>query len=232
MILEVLTSLSTWIYGTPAVAISAALLWGVVSVILSPCHLGSIPLVIGFVGAQSCGSKKKAALLSTVFSVGILATIALLGIFTAMAGRMLGDIGHAGTWIGTAVFLLVGLLLLDLISLPQISLKNEDKYRGGSYPASFVMGLLFGTALGPCAFAFLMPVLGFVFGIASTNPLYATALITAYAIGHCGVIIIAGTSSVFAIELLNVNKKSHVFSMLRKVCGVLVLITGVWFFFK
>ena len=231
MILDIFTQLSNMIYATPAIALMGALLWGVVSVILSPCHLAGIPVVIGFVADRSGGSRRSAFVLSTIFSLGILATIALLGFVTALAGRMLGDIGPYGKWITGGVFLLVGLLLLDILQLPSFWSGSSERLRGGGKRASFVLGLLFGTALGPCAFAFIMPVLGLVFSIAATHPLYAAGLIGAYAIGHCGVIIAAGTSATMVNRIMKAEQRSHHLRMIRKVCGVLVIAAGLWMVF-
>jgi len=232
MILEIFTQLSTMIYATQAIALAGAVLWGIVSVILSPCHLASIPMVIGFVADRSRGSQKSAFVLSTIFSLGILVTIAVLGLLTALAGRMLGDIGPWGKWITGSVFLVVGLLLLDVVVVPQLGVGSQDTLRGGGKRASFVLGLLFGTALGPCAFAFIMPVLGVVFSIASTNPLYGAGLVAAYAIGHCGVIIAAGTSATLVNKIMKSESRSNALGILRKVCGVLVIGIGIWMFFK
>ena len=35
--------------GTPAIAMAASLVWGILSIVLSPCHLASIPLIVGFI---------------------------------------------------------------------------------------------------------------------------------------------------------------------------------------
>jgi len=36
--------------GTAAIALAAAFIWGILSILLSPCHLSSIPLIVGFIG--------------------------------------------------------------------------------------------------------------------------------------------------------------------------------------
>jgi cytochrome c-type biogenesis protein len=36
--------------------------------------------------------------------------------------------------------------------------------------AAFVLGLVFGVALGPCTFAYMAPMLGVTFRLASSNP--------------------------------------------------------------
>ena len=51
----------------------------------------------------------------------------------------------------------------------------------------------FGLALGPCTFAYMAPVLGVVFQTAQTNYLLAVIFLLAFGLGHCSVIVSAGT---------------------------------------
>ena len=49
---ELFTTLTHAVEGTPAIALAAAFIWGILSIVLSPCHLASIPLIVGFIGEQ------------------------------------------------------------------------------------------------------------------------------------------------------------------------------------
>lgn len=46
--------------GTLAIAIAASFTWGVLSIVLSPCHLASIPLIIGFISEEGLTTTKRA----------------------------------------------------------------------------------------------------------------------------------------------------------------------------
>lgn len=126
-------SLFTWLsqaLGSSApLALAAAFLWGVLSIVLSPCHLASIPLIVGFIDEQGRISTKRAFLLAALFASGILVTIALIGALTGLAGRMLGDIGPYGSYGVAVVFVIVGLHLLDVIALPFFSNARQPSYR-------------------------------------------------------------------------------------------------------
>ena len=104
--------------GTPLLAVSAAILWGILSIILSPCHLASIPLIVGFIDEQGRISTKRAFTISSLFAVGILLTIGIIGAITAAMGRMMGDVGGYGNYFVAAIFFLVGLHLLGVIPMP------------------------------------------------------------------------------------------------------------------
>ncbi|WP_353676528.1 cytochrome c biogenesis CcdA family protein [Rosettibacter primus] len=91
--------------------------WGVLSILLSPCHLSSIPLVISYITSQGKISLKRTFYISLIFAIGILITIAVIRIITASLGRLMGDIGATGNYLVAGIFFLVGLYLLDIIKL-------------------------------------------------------------------------------------------------------------------
>ena len=227
MLEQLFTTLTRAIEGGPAVALSAAFVWGILSIVLSPCHLASIPLIVGFIDEQGQISTKRAFQIALLFSLGILATIGLIGAITAAAGRMMGDVGAYGNYFVAAIFFLVGLHLLGVIPMPftgpgQVKMKQ----RGRS--AAFILGLLFGVALGPCTFAYMAPMLAVTFRMAAVRMAYGILLLLAYGIGHCAVIVLAGTFTETVQHYLNWNESSQGADILKKSCGVLVLLGGLW----
>lgn len=232
MIINIMTHLSNLLSDSPSFALYGAFLWGLISVLLSPCHLASIPLVMGFVNAGKAPSIKSAFIKSSIFSIGILFVMLIIGLITTYLGRMLGDLGNITNILGALLFLIVALLLADIIHLPQASLGNSDYFRNGSYISIFILGLLFGTVLGPCAFAFLMPVLGLVFNQADQNPIYAYSLLLAYGIGHSILIVLAGTTSGWVQKYSKANQKLSFVSILRKIIAILCFLIAIWFALK
>ena len=83
-------------------------------------------------------------------------------------------------------------------------------------------------ALGPCTFAYMAPMLGVVFRVASARLLFAVSLILAYAVGHCSVIVFAGTFTEVLQRYLNWNETSRGAVILKKACGILVIIGGIY----
>ena len=240
---ELFTNLSHAVEGAPLVALGAAAVWGVLSIVLSPCHLASLPLIVGFISGQRRATilvahSKEADKLeacptysafwtATLFSVGILITIAGIGAITAAAGRMMGDVGRWGNYFVAAIFFVVGLHLVGVIPMPwsgpgQVNMKSRGLL------AAFILGLVFGVALGPCTFAFMAPMLAVTFKLAKTNPFYGASLLLAYGVGHCAVIVLAGTFTEVVQRFLNWNEQSKGVTIVKAVCGVLVLLGGVW----
>ncbi|MFC2157081.1 cytochrome c biogenesis CcdA family protein [Acidobacteriota bacterium] len=206
---------------------AASFIWGICSVLLSPCHLTSIPLIIGYLSNQRELSAKKAFQMSTIFSVGILTSIAVIGGITAAAGRILGDLGKIGNYAVAIVFLVFGLHLLGILPLNFPGLSPVKSQRKG-YISIFSFGLVFGLALGPCTFAFMAPILGIVFNLTSQNLLYGLVLLSAFALGHCTVIIAAGTSTRLVQQITRWDERSKGITIIRKICGVLVVLGGIY----
>lgn len=224
---ELFTQLTQAVEGTWYIAVAASFIWGILSIILSPCHLASIPLIIGFIDEQGRMSTKRAFWISTLFSVGILITIGAIGAITAAAGRMMGDVGKYGNYFVALIFFVVGLHLLEVIPNPfsgpgQVGMKRKGML------AALILGLVFGIALGPCTFAYMAPMLGVTFKLASTNLTYGVLLLLVYGIGHCSVIVFAGTFTEVVQRYMNWNEKSKGAVILKKICGILVLLGGVW----
>jgi len=224
---DLFVSLTRAVEGSAGIALGAAAVWGVLSILLSPCHLASIPLIVGFISGQAGMTSRRAFATATVFSLGILITIAAIGAITAALGRMAGDLGGWVNYAVAAVFFVVGLYLLDVIPLNFAGVGNVGMQKRGML-AAFALGLIFGVALGPCTFAYMAPVLAATFKVASKQPFYAAGLLTAYGVGHCAVIAVAGGSAGAVQRYLNWSQASKGTATLKKVCGVLVLAGGLY----
>ena len=224
---QLFTNLSHAVEGAPLIALAAAVAWGVLSIILSPCHLASIPLIVGFISEQGQATTRRAFWTSTLFAVGILITIAAIGAITAEAGRMLGDVGRFGNYFVALIFFAVGLHLLGVIPMPWSGPGQVDMKRKGLL-AALILGLVFGIALGPCTFAYMAPMLGVTFKLSKSSPFYGAALLLAYGVGHCTVIVTAGTSTKLVQRFLNWNEQSKGLTVVKIVCGILVILGGVW----
>jgi len=77
----------------------------------------------------------------------------------------------------------------------------------------------------------MAPMLGITFRLAETHLLYGVFLLLVYGLGHCSVIIAAGTSAELVQQYLNWNEKSRGSIILKKICGVLVLLGGIYLLF-
>lgn len=227
MIEYLFTTLSSAVEGGPAVALSAAFAWGVLSILLSPCHLSSIPLIVGFIDEQGRISTKRAFSIALSFSLGLMISIGVIGLITALAGRMMGDVGKYGNYFVAGIFFLVGLHLFDIIPMPWSGPGNIGFKRKGIL-AAFILGFIFGIALGPCTFAYMAPILSITFQLSASQMWYGVLLLLFYTIGHCSVIVLAGTFTEVVQRYLNWNEQSKGPVIVKRVCGVLVILGGFY----
>jgi cytochrome c-type biogenesis protein len=231
MIENIFNVLTDLLYENSLFALSSSFLWGILSIILSPCHLTTIPLIIAYISKKSNLSVSKSMLISTIFAIGILASIAVIGGITLLLGRIMGDISEYGNYIIALVFFFFGLYLLDVFRIPWSGLKpKENSYQG--WFSSFLMGFIFGIGLGPCTFGFMAPVLGVVFEVSASDPALAGGLITAFAIGHCFVIALAGSFIKVVQKYLHWTESSKATTIIRRICGALVILGGLYLLLK
>jgi cytochrome c biogenesis protein CcdA len=191
----------------------------------SPCVLAAIPLVIGYVGGYSDGDRKKAAIYSFVFIIGLSITFTILG---AAASAMGSFLSFAGPWLylGLAVIAVaMGLQLMGLISIP-LPFQKTWQVKSRGLGGAFLLGLLTGTVSSPCA----TPVLAVILAYVSTQGdiLYGGALLFVYAVGHCALVFIAGLS-VGLTESIVSSKGVNSFSMYsKKFSGALLVVAGLY----
>jgi cytochrome c-type biogenesis protein len=74
----------------------------------------------------------------------------------------------------------------------------------------------------------MAPMLAITFRLASTSFLYGVFLLLAYGVGHCSVIVGAGTFSEAVQHYLNWKERSKGAVILKRACGFLVLVGGIW----
>jgi len=193
----------------------------------NPCVLAMIPLMIGFVGGtKEISGFKRALLFSLFFVLGLSLAFSVLGVLAGVTGRLLGDVGAFWRYIVVAVCLVMGVYLLEIfkIPLPQISVGNP-KLRG--LVGAFLMGILFGIVSTPCAVPILAVILVLI--ASKGNIIYGFGLLFSYGLGHCTLILVAGTSMGAAKSLLESKKLQRANFWLKKAAAVLIILVGVYF---
>lgn len=191
----------------------------------SPCVLAAIPLIIGYVGGYSEGNKKKAAIFSFVFVLGLSITFTLLGAAASVMGQFLGFMGR-WLYIGFAgIAILMGLQLMGIISLPLPFQKTRAvKTRG--LVGAFLLGMLTGTVSSPCA----TPVLAVILAYVSTqgDMVYGGSLLFVYALGHCALIFIAGLSIGFTESMVSSKGIRHFSLYSKRFSGAVLVAAGLY----
>ena len=227
MLESLLLTINEWIAGGTAIAGLGCFLWGIVSVLFSPCHLASIPLIVAYVGGQQRTLKpREAGFYSVAFTSGLFITIAVIGIICALLGRMLGDVGNYWQ-------ILIGLVLiwvaLGMLGVEKCSMSGSLLYRlnfRGPFGA-LGLGLAYGVLSGSCTFGFIAPILAII----TVQKQIATGIlfILLFAAGHCLPIVAAGSSTAAVKRVMENSAWQGAGHWFRKGAGVVIVLLGVYF---
>jgi cytochrome c-type biogenesis protein len=219
-----------WMGSGVGLAAVGCFLWGVVSVLFSPCHLASIPLIVGYVAGQDrLVEGRQAALYASLFTTGLFLTIAAIGVICALLGRMLGDVGPYWT-------IVVGLILLwvamDMLGVAKCSmggsLMGRFKLRGMG--GALVLGLAYGILSGSCTFGFIAPILAVI--TVQEKIMTGVLLIILFGLGHCIPIVIAGSSTAMVRRLMANASWQRGGTAFRRLAGVLIGLMGLYFMLR
>jgi cytochrome c-type biogenesis protein len=228
---ELIETLTTALSQSSFIAYPAAIAWGICSVLLSPCHLASIPIIIAYVNQQDARSARYAAGLSAMFALGVLITIILAGCAAVWAGHVIGGLGSVGNYIVCTVFIVVGLDMVGALSIPWFGSKKEKIKSKGALGA-LLLGLLLGFAAGPCTFAFLAPILAVTFHAATSNALLGITLIGLFGLGHSAVLVAVGTSAERAAHFARWNYETRTALKVKRILGTLLILAGLYLLYQ
>ena len=222
-----LVSAITSAFSQPSfLAFAAAFLWGILSVLLSPCHLGAIPLIVAYVNEGKRPGRGRALFLSFLFALGLLVMLAVVGVVTSVAGRLMGDIGEVAPIVIGVFLIICGLWLMDVPPFSKLSFSFSVKTERRGAWGVFSLGLIYGVILGPCSFAFLAPMMGFVFSAGRGEVAFGIFLMVFYALGHTLAIVAAGTFGDYVGQLLRKRGTGTAGTWFQRSCGLIVVIAG------
>ena len=213
--------------GGTAVAAVGCFTWGMISVLFSPCHLASIPLIVAYVGGQEKAlNPKQASVYSSSFTLGLFISIALIGIVCALLGRMLGDVGNFWQII-VGIFLIW--VALGMLGVKKYSMSGSLLYRLNlkGLSGALALGLTYGVLSGSCTFGFIAPILAII----TIQQQIATGIfyILLFAVGHCLPIVIAGSSTAAVRKLMENNAWQGTGNWFRRAAGIVIVLLGVYF---
>jgi cytochrome c-type biogenesis protein len=220
-------TINEWITGATYLAALGCFLWGMVSVLLSPCHMASIPLVVAYVAGQDQALKpRQAAQYAALFTAGLFITIAVIGVVCVLLGRMLGDVGNYWQ-------VIVGLVLvwvaLGMLGVEKCNLSGSRLHRLSvkGLRGAFILGLVYGVLSGSCTFGFIAPILAII--TVQQKVLTGIMLILLFALGHCIPIMIAGSSTAAVRRLTESEAWISSGGWFKKSAGVVIALLGIYF---
>lgn len=199
---------------------------------LTPCVYPMIPVTVTFIGGAAGGNRRRAISLSIVYVLGMAAVYASLGVAAALLGRTFGQFTRS-PWVYGSVGLVIvvfGIALLGWISIPvpgfAVGVQQRGATRGGWLGAA-LMGVAAGFVAAPCT----APVLGaLLFYIGSTrNVIWGGTLMLVFALGLGMLLMLLG---IFSGMLSSLPRAGVWMDWIKKIFGVGLLLTGLWFCYQ
>jgi len=213
--------------GNPWVAPLAAFGGGLLTA-ANPCVIAMVPLMIGYVAGHGTDAKRRVMhsfFLSVTFAIGLTIMFGILFLGTWAASSVL----RAGWWnyVAGGVCLVMGLHLLGVLHVP-IPAPSGVQPKQKGFLGALLLGLLFGLVSLPCAGPVLLALLAVV---PLKGPAFGVTLLVPYSLGHCGLVLIGGTSMGLVQRMADSKGWNRGMDILRGVAGVLIVGVGLWVLF-
>ncbi len=197
---------------------------------LGPCSLSLLPVTLaylaGFGGAPGPTVQQRPSLpwqRSLSFTAGIVAALVLLGVGSALLGRLYGSLPSQIPLLVAVVAVLMGLNLLGLLPIPLPAGPDPERWRR-LVPAPLgplAAGLAFGLASTPCTTPVLAVLLAWI--AQNGRPLTGMLLLISFGAGQVMPLLLAGTAAASLPALLGLRRVGQ---WIPPLSGVVLLTTG------
>lgn len=203
---------------------SGAFLWGMASVLLSPCGISIVPLVVSYITNTDTPTRSRAFLISCAFSLGIILNLSLVAFIMSSLGILLGGYERLLTLFAAIVFIIMGLHLTGIIHVPFFSLgSGGNGTESQNFRGAVMLGIVSGLAVGPCSIAYISPVISLAISQASAG------LILSYALGYSFVLVMAGTFAQAFTGYLQSERGEKILRTVNIFCGLALIAGGIYF---
>ena len=232
-------SLETWLYGVQQVAdgwvnqqllhltpvsVGILILAGLMTS-LTPCMLSMLPITLSYLGGYDSKTPGQSLVQALWFALGLASTLAALGVVATLIGQVYGQVGWPVSLVVSAVAIVMGLNLLEIVPLQFPSMAGIPWLERPNVPPpirAYGLGLTFGLVASPCS----TPVLATLLTWISTvhNPWLGGGLLLAYGLGYVSPLVMAGAMVGRVKQLLALRQWS---GWINPTSGVVLLIFGV-----
>ncbi|MDD3594085.1 MAG: cytochrome c biogenesis protein CcdA [Candidatus Gastranaerophilales bacterium] len=198
---------------------------------ISPCSIGLLPVVVGFIIGRDNEKKDFRSVIQIFFFIlGLALMLTLVGVFCALTGKIFGS--QSGPYWGlimASLIMIFGLNLLEIIEIPMpVFVKSLPQNRNNNlvlYP--LLIGFLFAFATTPCS----TPILAGILAYASVkgNIISAALMLFLFSIGQGSILVIAALFTSLFKKILQLNAVS---GYLIKASGVILVLASIYIYLK
>lgn len=136
---------------------------------LTPCVYPLIPITIGYFSQQSGSSTGRRVALSSLYVLGLAVTYSVLGVFSALSGKLFGAwLQHPGVLIFFAALMLI--MASSMFGAFELRVPQFISNRSGGQSGlggALLMGLLIGIVAAPCVGPFVISLIALVAALQS-----------------------------------------------------------------
>jgi cytochrome c-type biogenesis protein len=224
----------------PAVGLSGAFLAGLLS-FFSPCVLPLTPVYLAqLVGpsvwrtaradSKSTRLKRETLLHAAAFVGGLSLIFITLGATASALGAFFAGHAELLRQIGGVVLIVFGLYVAGILPIPWLDRERRFSLRFGqaSYPASFLVGMVFGLGWTPCVGPILAAILLLAAQAATLQ--YGVLLLAIYSLGLGIPFLALGVG--FETLAPRLKRLSPYLPLIERGTGVLLILLGVVIFFN
>jgi thiol:disulfide interchange protein DsbD len=165
---------------------------------LTPCIYPMIPITASVVGGGTIGApvpRRRAALLTGAYVLGLALTYAMLGLIAGMTGSLFGAVS-SNPWVMVAManlLVVFALMLVDVVPVPVPTrwlTAAATMQGGGRLAGTFAIGAASGLVAAPCGAPIMGAVLGWV-AATKSGPLGFLYLFV-FSLGMSAVLVMVG----------------------------------------
>jgi cytochrome c-type biogenesis protein len=204
----------------PLFLLAIAFLGGLVAS-LSPCIICLLPINLTYIGTRTITSRRDAFSKASLFVLGVVTTLSLLGLVSSFAGAVMVQYrGYIDVVVGIIIVVMGGSLLGWIrLPLPQ----TDFKVPTGAYG----FGLTFALVASPCSSPVLLAILSAA--AATGSSVMSVITMVSYALGYTAILFFASLFAGFTQQMKGWLKYAD---RLFHIGGAVMLLLGCFYVIK
>lgn len=211
----------------------AALGWGIVSGVLSPCMWAMFPIVLTYVAYETSegdAPKSEGFILSSAFVLGMAAVFGLLGAAISLVSGFFRTQQYLISLVAGIILIAIGLSFVGVyrLPLPRFMNANLGPTKRKGILGAVILGVIGAFVMGPCGISYLTPVLAVA--LREGRLVFGGVLAFIFGIGHGIPLIFLGTLAGAATAWL--KKMQSAKKYVDIVSGVALIAAGLYYLWR